>query len=334
MNETVTLAHGAGGRQTAELIDRVFKEHFSNPDLTSDDAAVLSVEKGRLAFTTDGFIVSPAEFPGGNIGKLSICGTVNDLSCMGAKPLYLSCAFVIEEGFPMDKLETIARSMAATAKEAGVEIVAGDTKVAGKGQVDGVFITTTGIGRVQEDVETSGKKAEPGDAVIVSGDIGRHGCTILLEREDFGIDADVTSDCAPLWGAVEDMLSVTKDIHAIRDATRGGVGTVLYEIAGQSQVGIRLRSEDIPVQENVKGVCGMLGLEPLYLACEGRLVIFAPKEHAEAIVEKLRQGKYTKDAAIIGEVTEEMPGRVVMRTEIGAETLLPEPRGELLPRIC
>lgn len=334
MNETVTLAHGAGGRQTAELIDRIFKEHFSNPDLTSDDAAVLSVEKGRLAFTTDGFIVSPAEFPGGNIGKLSICGTVNDLSCMGAKPLYLSCAFVIEEGFPMDKLETIARSMAATAKEAGVKIVAGDTKVAGKGQVDGVFITTTGIGQVQEDVETSGKKAEPGDAVIVSGDIGRHGCTILLEREDFGIDADVTSDCAPLWGAVEDMLSVTKDIHVIRDATRGGVGTVLYEIAGQSQVGIRLRSEDIPVQENVKGVCGMLGLEPLYLACEGRLVIFVPKEHAEAIVEKLRQGKYTKDAAIIGEVTEEMPGRVVMTTEIGAETLLPEPRGELLPRIC
>ena len=294
MNETVTLAHGA----------------------------------------TDGFIVSPAEFPGGNIGKLSICGTVNDLACMGAKPLYLSCAFVIEEGFPMEKLEKIAAAMEATAKEAGVKIVAGDTKVAGKGQVDGVFITTTGIGLVQEDVETSGKKAQPGDAVIVSGDVGRHGCTILLEREDFGIEADVTSDCAPLWGAVEDMLSVTKDIHVIRDATRGGVGTVLYEIAGQSQVGIRLHAEDIPVQDGVKGVCGMLGLEPLYLACEGRLVIFAPKEQAEAIVEKLRQGKYTKEAAIIGEVTEEMPGRVVMTTEIGAETLLPEPRGELLPRIC
>lgn len=334
MDKTVTLAHGAGGRQTAELIDKVFKEHFSNPDLTSDDAAVLSVDAGKLAFTTDGFIVSPAEFPGGNIGKLSICGTVNDLACMGAKPLYLSCAFVIEEGFPMEKLEKIAAAMEKTAKEAGVKIVAGDTKVAGKGQVDGVFITTTGIGRVQDDVETSGKKAEPGDAVIVSGDIGRHGCTILLEREDFGIDADVTSDCAPLWGAVEDMLSVTKDIHVIRDATRGGVGTVLYEIAGQSQVGIRLYAGDIPVQENVKGVCGMLGLEPLYLACEGRLVIFAPKEQAQAIVEKLRQGKYTKDAAIIGEVTEEMPGRVVMSTEIGAETLLPEPRGELLPRIC
>lgn len=334
MNETVTLAHGAGGKQTAELIDKVFKEHFANPDLTSDDAAVLSVEAGKLAFTTDGFIVSPAEFPGGNIGKLSICGTVNDLACMGAKPLYLSCAFVIEEGFSMEKLEKIAAAMEATAKEAGVKIVAGDTKVAGKGQVDGVFITTTGIGLVQEDVETSGKKAQPGDAVIVSGDVGRHGCTILLEREDFGIEADVTSDCAPLWGAVEDMLSVTKDIHVIRDATRGGVGTVLYEIAGQSQVGIRLHAEDIPVQDGVKGVCGMLGLEPLYLACEGRLVIFAPKEQAEAIVEKLRQGKYTKDAAIIGEVTEEMPGRVVMTTEIGAETLLPEPRGELLPRIC
>lgn len=334
MNETVTLAHGAGGKQTAELIDKVFKEHFANPDLTSDDAAVLSVEAGKLAFTTDGFIVSPAEFPGGNIGKLSICGTVNDLACMGAKPLYLSCAFVIEEGFPMEKLEKIAAAMEVTAKEAGVKIVAGDTKVAGKGQVDGVFITTTGIGLVQEDVETSGKKAQPGDAVIVSGDVGRHGCTILLEREDFGIEADVTSDCAPLWGAVEAMLSVTKDIHVIRDATRGGVGTVLYEIAGQSQVGIRLHAEDIPVQDGVKGVCGMLGLEPLYLACEGRLVIFAPKEQAEAIVEKLRQGKYTKDAAIIGEVTEEMPGRVVMTTEIGAETLLPEPRGELLPRIC
>ncbi|OUQ66783.1 hydrogenase expression/formation protein HypE [Eubacterium sp. An11] len=334
MNETVTLAHGAGGRQTAELIDKVFKEHFANPDLTSDDAAVLSVEAGKLAFTTDGFIVSPSEFPGGNIGKLSICGTVNDLACMGAKPLYLSCAFVIEEGFPMEKLEKIAAAMETTAKEAGVKIVAGDTKVAGRGQVDGVFITTTGIGQVQDGVETSGKKAEPGDAVIVSGDIGRHGCTILLEREEFGIAADVTSDCAPLWGAVEDMLSVTKDIHVIRDATRGGVGTVLYEIAGQSQVGIRLNAKKIPVQPGVKGVCGMLGLEPLYLACEGRLVIFAPKEQAEAIVEKLRQGKYTKDAAIIGEVTEEMPGRVVMTTEIGAETLLPQPRGELLPRIC
>ena len=333
-NKTVTMAHGAGGRQTSELIDEVFKAHFANPDLTADDAAVLVPPAGKMAVSTDGFIVSPAFFPGGNIGKLSICGTVNDLACMGAKPMYLTCAFVIEEGFPMDKLEKIAQSMEITAKEAGVRIVAGDTKVAGKGQVDGVFITTTGIGRIEDGVSTSGKNARPGDVVIVSGDVGRHGCTILMEREDFGIEAEVTSDCAPLWGTVEALLGVTKDIHVIRDATRGGVGTVLYEIAGQSGVGIRLNSEAIPVQDNVKGICGMLGLEPLYLACEGRLVIVAPKEKADDIIKTLRTGKYSAEAAVIGEITEEMAGRVTMVTEIGAQTLLPQPRGELLPRIC
>ncbi len=331
---TVSLAHGAGGRQTSELIDKVFKAHFANPELTSDDAAVLKMKEGKIAFTTDGFIVSPAEFPGGNIGKLSVCGTVNDLSCMGAKPKYLSCAFVIEEGFSMEKLEKIAASMEDTAREAGVEIVAGDTKVAGKGQVDGVFITTTGIGEIQEGVETSGFHAKPGDAVIVSGDIGRHGCTILLAREDFGIEANVTSDCAPLWDTVSRIFSVTKEIHVIRDATRGGVGTVLYEIAEQSQVGISLNAEEIPVQDSVKGVCGMLGLDPLYLACEGRLVIVAPKEKAQEIVDTLREGNYSKEAAVIGEITEEMPGRVMVTTEIGAKTMLPPPGGELLPRIC
>lgn len=334
MDKTVTLAHGAGGRQTSELIDQVFKAHFSNPDLTADDAAVLNINGKKLAFTTDGFIVSPSEFPGGNIGKLSICGTVNDLSCMGARPLYLSCAFVIEEGFPMDKLEEIAAAMEKTADEAGVKIVAGDTKVAGKGQVDGVFITTTGIGQIMEDVNTSGFNAKPGDAIIVTGDVGRHGCTVLLARNDFGIKADITSDCAPLWGTVEAMLDTTKDIHVIRDATRGGVGTVLYEIAEQSKVGIRLDSKSIPVADGVKGVCSMLGLEPLYLACEGRLVIFAPREVAPKLVDTLRRGKYSKDAAIIGEVIEDMKGRVVVKTEIGAETLLPPPGGELLPRIC
>lgn len=284
--------------------------------------------------STDGFIVSPAFFPGGNIGKLSICGTVNDLACMGAKPLYLSCAFVIEEGFPMNKLEEIAASMEKTAKEAGVTIVSGDTKVAGKGQVDQIFITTTGVGQIAEGVETSGAKAEPGDAIIVTGDIGRHGCTILLAREDFGIEADVTSDCAPLWGAVEAVLDTGSDVHVIRDATRGGVGTVLYEIAAQSDVGIKLDSTAIPVADEVRGVCGMLGLEPLYLACEGRLVIFAPKENADAILNALKQNEYCKSAAIIGEVTAEQPGKVVMTTEIGAQTLLPQPGGELLPRIC
>ncbi|CDZ24574.1 Hydrogenase expression/formation protein HypE [[Clostridium] cellulosi] len=334
MNGIITLAHGAGGRQTSELIESVFKAHFSNPSFTSDDAAVLDFAGGKLAFTTDSFIVSPWEFPGGNIGKLSICGTVNDLSCMGAKPLYLSCAFVIEEGFSIANLEKIAAAMEETAKEAGVNIVAGDTKVAGKGQCDGVFITTTGIGRVMDGASLSGANARPGDAVIVTGDIGRHGCTILLARNDFGITADCTSDCAPLWGTVEDMFAATKNIHALRDATRGGVGTVLYEIASQSGVGIRLNSTAIPVSGEVKGVCGMLGLEPLYLACEGRLVVFASKDDAEKLIEVLRRGKYSQNAAIIGEVTEDMPGRVVVETEVGGETLLPPPGGELLPRIC
>lgn len=234
----------------------------------------------------------------------------------------------------MEKLEEIAAAMEKTAKEADVHIVSGDTKVAGKGQVDGVFITTTGMGEIQEGVTVGGELAKPGDAIIVTGDIGRHGCTILLEREDFGIDANVTSDCAPLWGTVKAVMDTTHNLHVIRDATRGGVGTVLYEIAGQSNVGIRLNAAAVPVQPEVKGVCGMLGLEPLYLACEGRLVIMAPKEEADAIVETLHKCPYSADAAIIGEVIAEEPGRVVMETEIGTQALLPQPGGELLPRIC
>ena len=334
MTQTVTMAHGAGGTQTAELIDKVFKEYFANPDLTGDDAAVLAAPKGKMAMTTDGFIVSPRFFPGGNIGKLSICGTVNDLCCMGAKPMYLTCAFVIEEGFPIEELRAIAKAMKETAEEAGVRIVAGDTKVAGKGQVDGVFITTTGVGEIPEGVETSGTLARPGDAVLVTGDVGRHGCTVLLARDSFGIEAEVSSDCAPLNHTVEAALRAVPDIHVIRDATRGGVGTVLYEIAGQSGVGIRIDSQAVPVAPEVSGVCGLLGLEPLYLACEGTLVMIVPREEAEQLVQILRNMKYSRNAAIIGTVTEEYPGRVVLETELGALTMLPQPGNELLPRIC
>lgn len=333
-DKTVTLAHGAGGKQTNELIEQVFHAHFANPQFTGDDAAVLTLPQGRVAMSTDGFIVAPWKFNGGNIGKLSICGTVNDLACMGAVPQYLTCAFVIEEGFSFDALEEIAAAMEKTAAEAGVHIVAGDTKVAGKGQVDGVFITTTGIGVIPEGVTTSGTLAQPGDAVIVSGDVGRHGCTILLARDDFGIEADVDSDCAPLCNMVQEMLKATQNIHVIRDATRGGVGTVLYEITGQSNVGVKLKAEAIPVDSRVKGTCGMLGLEPLYLACEGRLVIIAPQSEAQTVLDTLRANKYGANAAIIGEITAENAGRVVMETEIGTQTLLPQPKGELLPRIC
>ncbi len=334
MEEFITLAHGAGGKQTQQLIEQVFKAHFSNPYFTADDAAVLMPPKNKMAMTTDGFIVSPYEFPGGNIGKLSICGTVNDLACMGAKPLYLTCSFVIEEGFPLKKLEEIAALMEKTAKEAGVVIVAGDTKVAGKGQVDHIFITTAGVGEITEGVHTYGALAKPGDVIIVTQDIGRHGCTILLEREDLGITADVKSDCAPLWNTVSAMVEETKDIHVIRDATRGGVGTVLYEIAGESNVGIHLNIEDVPVSDSVKGVCGLLGLDPLYLANEGTLVVIAPKEKADALLAVLHEQKYSKNAAVIGEITKENAGKVVVRSAIGAQTLLPQPGGEMLPRIC
>ncbi len=332
--KNVTLAHGAGGRQTAELIGRVFANHFSNPDFTADDAALLDVGEGRIAVSTDGFVVSPYKFPGGDIGKLSICGTVNDLACMGAKPLYLTCSFVIEEGFPLRELEEIVTSMEHTAAEAGIRIVAGDTKVAGKGQADQIFITTTGIGARTDGVSTSGAFAVPGDAVLVTGDVGRHGCTILLAREELGIDADIKSDCAPLWGTVEEMFRATKDIHVIRDATRGGVGTVLYEIAEKSDVGIRLDSEAIPVDPAVKGVCGMLGLDPLYLANEGTMVVIAPREYTDGLLAALHKGKYSAGAALIGEVTDVLPQKVTMTTQVGAEVILPLPGGELLPRIC
>ena len=334
MENVITLAHGSGSIQTSELIDKIFKSNFDNPYLTADDAAVLPNDTGKTAMSTDGFIVSPYEFPGGNIGKLAVCGSVNDIACMGAKPKFMTCSYIIEEGFPVEELEKIAKSMGDTARKAGIQIVAGDTKVAGKGQVDKIFITTTAIGDIVEGVNTSGAFAKPGDTIIVKGDVGRHGCTILLARNEFNIDADITSDCAPLWSNIEAVFNETKDIHVIRDATRGGVGTVLYEIAHQSNVGISLESDKIPVDPGVRGVCAMLGLEPLYLACEGRLVFFVPAEVADKVVDALRKCENSEKAAIIGEVTDENKGKVILNTAVGARTILSRPSGELLPRIC
>lgn len=334
MDKYIMLAHGSGGKQTSELIEKIFKPYFWNSEFTSDDAAVLTLKNGKVAVTTDGFVVSPYEFRGGDIGKLSICGTVNDLACMGARPLYITCSFILEEGLALDKLEKIVCSMAETSKEANVKIVAGDTKVVGKGQVDSVYITTTGIGECTADYNISGRLAKSGDVVIVTNDIGRHGCTVLLEREKLGISTDIQSDCAPLWACVEGMLQVSDNIHVIRDATRGGVGNVLCEIAKESNVGICLEAASIPVCEAVKGVCGLLGLDPLYLANEGTMVVIVQEKDADKVVEALRKNKYSKNARIIGKINETMPGKVTMKTEIGAEVILPQPSGELLPRIC
>lgn len=334
MKDIITLNHGAGGRGTSELISEIFFDAFKNELLTADDAAILPNPNAKLAFTTDGFIVSPWKFPGGNIGKLSVCGAVNDLAAMGAKPLYLSVAFVIEEGFLTADLKEIALAMKKTAEEAGVKIVVGDTKVAGKNQVDGVFITTSGIGEARDGVNLSGKFAKPGDKIIVTGDIGRHGAAILLSRDNFSVSADILSDCAPLYKIADAALNASNNIHTIRDATRGGVGTVLYEIAEASSIGAKLYRESIPMQGAVKGLTGMLGLEPLYLACEGRFVIIVDENDAGNVLNAVKSAPYGENAAIIGEITAGYSGKVIMKTEIGTETFLPAPGGELLPRIC
>jgi hydrogenase expression/formation protein HypE len=332
MGEIITMAHGAGGEVTRRLIESVFSTAFSGPLLTGDDAAVLPPVNGKLAMTTDGFIVSPQFFPGGDIGKLSVCGTVNDLACMGAKPMYLTCSFIIEEGFAVGDVKKIACSMAKTAKTAGTAIVAGDTKVAARGQCGGLFITTAGVGEIVSD-GISGANTHDGDAVIVTGDIGRHGCAILLARGEFGIDADIISDCAPLWGLVHDMIGVAR-LHTVRDATRGGIGTVLNEIARESGVHIEIDENRVPVCKEVSGVCGLLGFDPLYMACEGRMVVFAAQKDAAALLDVIKSHECGRKAAIIGKVKKTDKPCVTVKTLAGGNRLLPLPGGELLPRIC
>ena len=334
MNETITLAHGSGGRQTNELIGSLFKKYFDNDLLTADDAAVLPRPEGRLSMSTDGFIVSPAEFPGGNIGKLSICGTVNDIACMGAKPLYLTCGFVIEEGFETARLERIVESMAKTCKEVGVKIVAGDTKVAGKGQVDGVFITTTGIGVVPPGVHVSGDRARAGDAILVSGTIGDHGVAIMSLRENLTFETTIRSDTAALHGLVAAMLAASPAIRVLRDPTRGGLATTLNEIAGQSGVGMLLDEAAIPVLPEVAGACELLGLDPLYVANEGKLIAICAQPDAQTLLAAMRAHPLGAEAAIIGEVVEDPQHFVQMKTGFGGRRIVDWLTGEQLPRIC
>lgn len=305
-----------------------------NPILARlDDSAVLDF-KDRLAFTTDSYVVKPIFFPGGDIGRLAVCGTVNDLSMAGARPLYLSLAFIIEEGLPQSELEKILNSIRETAQEAHVEIVTGDTKVVGSGSADSLFINTAGIGLVPDGIDISGSNARPGDKIILSGTIGDHGIAVLSKREGLSFTTQLNSDCAPLNSLVADMLNAGRNIHTLRDPTRGGLATTLNEIAGQSRVGIRIEEEKIPVRAEVLGACEMLGLDPLYIANEGKLVAMLPADEAEQTLAAIRRNKYGRDAAIIGEVVERNHGRVIMKTHLGSSRVVDMLTGDPLPRIC
>jgi len=335
-NKRILLAHGSGGRMTHDLVEQLFGKQLSNPILDRmDDAAVLE-HNGRLAFTVDSHVVSPVFFPGGDIGRLSLTGTVNDLAMMGATPLYISAGFIIEEGFLMDNLSRIVASMRDAALEAGVTVVAGDTKVVERGAADGIFITTSGIGSIPEGVRISCSAAKPGDVVIVSGTVGDHGAAILSKRQGINFDIQLESDCAPLGGLVEDMLSASENIHVLRDPTRGGVAAVLNEIATSSVVDIEIEDDRIPYRSNVRAACELLGLDPLLLANEGKLVAFVDADEAGLVLDAMRRHRLGGDAAVIGRVdaVETSRPRVCVRTVLGSRRILAPPTGEQLPRIC
>jgi hydrogenase expression/formation protein HypE len=328
------MAHGSGGKLAHELIERTFLSALSNPLLARlDDSAVVDC-KGRLAFTTDSYVVKPIFFPGGDIGRLAVCGTVNDLAMSGAAPQYLSLAFIIEEGLPREDLTRVLASIQATSTEAGVQIVTGDTKVVDRGSADRLFINTAGLGLIPDGIYISGSNARPGDRVILSGTIGDHGIAVLSQREGISFTTPLRSDCAPLNGLVAGMIQASRRIHALRDPTRGGLATTLNEIAAQSRVSIRIEEEKIPVRDEVRGACEMLGLDPLYVANEGKLVAMVAPEDAEAVLEKMRQNTHGREASIIGEVQPDHPGRVVMKTKIGASRIVDMLVGDPLPRIC
>ncbi len=331
----IQLAHGGGGELSHQLTRDVFLSQLSNTALDKlNDSAVLKSTDQNLAFTTDSFVVDPIFFPGGDIGRLAVCGTVNDLAMMGAVPRYLSIAFILEEGLPVDDLKSIVASIRKTADEAGVAIVTGDTKVVPRGHCDKVFINTAGIGFVRVDLPAAKSRAAAGDVIIVSGPLGSHGMAVMTSREELGFTSTILSDVAPLNHLVQSMLGASENIHVMRDATRGGLATVLNEIADQSSLGIEIDETAVPVNDDVRGGCELLGFDPLYVANEGVLVASLPEEEAEAVIEQMRQHEYGKHAAIIGRVSSSDRGRVVLQTAIGSRRILDMMSGEQLPRIC
>jgi hydrogenase expression/formation protein HypE len=331
----VVMGHGGGGALSAELMEQVFAPAYGNPALAAlTDSAVLDLGGARLAFSTDSYVVRPLFFPGGSLGDLAVNGTVNDLAMSGARPAWLSAAFVLEEGVELAVVERIARAMGTAAEAAGVTIATGDTKVVESGHGDGVYVTTAGVGLVPDGVDIRPQRARPGDAVIVSGPIGLHGVAIMSVREGLEFGVEIASDTAPLADLVAAMLDVTQDVHVLRDPTRGGLGASLNEIARASGTGVRLQERALPIPDEVAGACGFLGLDPLYVANEGRLVAFVPREEADAVLAAMRAHPQGSGATVIGECVAEHPGMVVVATALGGTRVLDLPLGEQLPRIC
>ena len=333
--DKVLLEHGSGGLLSNELIANTFLPSFKNSYLERlEDSAVLSIGSQKFCFTTDSYVVSPVFFPGGDIGSLAVHGTVNDLAVCGGKPLFMSAGYILEEGFPFASLAKIVQSMAEAAGKAGIKIVTGDTKVVSRGAVDGIFINTSGIGLVEYAAPLSVKSIQPGDVVILNGTIGDHGSAIMQSRENIGFEADIVSDSAPLNGIIAEILQASTEIHCMRDATRGGLGAILAEIAASAGVRINISEQDIPVGENVRGICEILGLDPLFLANEGKVVVFCAAAEAAKVLAVMKEHQFGRDSAIIGNVEESSKGRVVLKTSIGGERVVDLPTGELVPRIC
>ena len=336
MTKKIVLGHGSGGKMTHDLIRDVFHPFLTNPALSAgNDSAVLSPEDGyELAISVDSHVVEPLFFPGGDIGRLAVCGTVNDVAMSGAEPLYLTAGFILEEGLDMVTLGKVLVSMKEAAEEAGIQIVAGDTKVVQKGKGDKLFVTTSGIGKKRLDLRIGGQYAKAGDVVLVSGTLGDHGIAVVDARGELGLSTKVESDVAPLNGLIKKVLEVSSNVHTLRDPTRGGLATSLNEIAGQSNVGIELDEESIPVRPEVAAACEVLGFDPLYMSNEGKLIVIAAEEDANAILAAMQEHQYGNNAAIIGRVTEEHRGRVLMKTALGSRRVVDVLMGELLPRIC
>jgi len=331
----ISLAHGAGGKLSHDLVQELFLPYLGSAPLQAlDDSAVIPFETGQLAFTTDAYVVKPLFFPGGDIGRLAVCGTVNDLAMAGAQPLGLSAAFILEEGLLIADLERVLASMQAAGKEAGVQVVAGDTKVVEHGAIEGLFITTAGIGKISAGVAIGSARTLPGDAIIVSGPLGDHEIAVLLARGEFSLQGAVKSDCAPLNKLVATMLAASGTIHSLRDPTRGGMATVLWEIAHASGVGVVVEEEEIPIRGEVRAVCNLLGFDPYYLANEGRLIAFVPEAAAKTILQAMQQHPLGKGAKLIGRAVVDHPGKVLLHTTLGGHRMLEPLSGVQFPRIC